>query len=314
MNTQPFISICIPAYKNLLFLERLLNSIEVQTFRDFEVLITDDSPDDELKNFTSNFQANFSIQYFKNKVSLGTPENWNEGIRKATGKWIKIMHDDDWFVNEKSLEIFANAALQNSSKFIFSAFCNIYLDENRNEQVLVNSNSFRFLQLKNNAASLLSKNIIGPPSVTMHLNDGNIFYDNKFKWLVDIDFYARIITSSNVVYIKEILINVGLSNEQVTQSCFRIANVEIPEYFYFMNKIGYHNLKNIFVYDASWRLIRNLEIRNLNHIRNAEYLGEVNTDIYAIVKFQSRFSVNILKIGFISKLMMLIHYFYYRLK
>ena len=39
------ISICIPAYKHPDFLKRLLDSISIQSFRDFEVIISDDSPD-----------------------------------------------------------------------------------------------------------------------------------------------------------------------------------------------------------------------------------------------------------------------------
>ena len=48
--------------------------------------------------------------YYKNIKVLGTPENWNESIRKAKGAWIKLMHDDDWFANENSLQKFYEAS------------------------------------------------------------------------------------------------------------------------------------------------------------------------------------------------------------
>ncbi|MBS4043081.1 MAG: glycosyltransferase family 2 protein [Chitinophagaceae bacterium] len=305
-----FISICIPAYKNLLFLERLLNSIAVQTFKDFEVVITDDSPDDELRIFLENYQSHYPIQYYKNQYALGTPENWNEGIRKAKGEWIKIMHDDDWFLHENSLAQFASLAQANQNAFIFSAYQNLYLEEKRTEKVVEDSDSFRFKHLKKNVASLLSKNIIGPPSVIMHKNDGKIFYDKQLKWLVDIDFYVHRMKSDKIIYIDEPLINVGLSNEQVTKSCFRIADVEIPEYFYFMNKIGFNNLKNILVYDASWRLLRNLEIRNLNQLLAHESKVEIPQTIKSMIQFQNLFPIGILKIGLLSKMLMLIHYIF----
>jgi len=50
MTNSSEISICIPAYKNVGFLERLLHSISIQSFADYEVVITDDSPDDSVKN------------------------------------------------------------------------------------------------------------------------------------------------------------------------------------------------------------------------------------------------------------------------
>lgn len=306
------ISICIPAYKNLFFVERLLNSIAIQTFRDFEVLITDDSPDDELKIFILNYSSDFSITYIKNIVALGTPENWNESIKHAKGKWIKLMHDDDWFLNENSLAKFAIAAKSSNKGFIFSAYQNLYLDENRIEKVIESSSSFRFKQLKKNVASLLSKNIIGPPSVTMHKNDVKSSYDKHLKWLVDIDFYFDRMKYDDIVYINEPLINVGLSNEQVTKSCFRIAEVEIPEYFHFMNKIGWENLRNILVYDASWRLFRNLNIKNKNDLISAGYHDEVPLIISSLIKFQRKLPNQLLKFGATSKLFMLFHYLFFR--
>src|SRR5687768_2623117 len=127
MSGKPYISICIPAYKNCNYLERLLNSIDSQSFRDFEVVITDDSPDDELAQLVQDYQSLFPLQYFKNEQSAGSPANWNRAIAMATGEWIKIMHDDDWFVNATCLEQFAMATMQTKSSFIFSGFVNVNL-------------------------------------------------------------------------------------------------------------------------------------------------------------------------------------------
>ena len=45
----PLISICIPAYKRAAFIKRLLDSIAIQSFQDYEVVITDDSPGDDVE-------------------------------------------------------------------------------------------------------------------------------------------------------------------------------------------------------------------------------------------------------------------------
>jgi glycosyltransferase involved in cell wall biosynthesis len=45
---NPLISICIPAYKRTEFLQRLLDSIDIQTFKNFEVIVTDDSPGNDV--------------------------------------------------------------------------------------------------------------------------------------------------------------------------------------------------------------------------------------------------------------------------
>ncbi len=124
------ISICIPTYKKPEYVKRLLDSISIQTFRDFEVIITDDSPGEEIRELCEAHRWPFFISYFKNDPPLGTPENWNEAIRRASRDWIKIMHDDDWFSDENSLGYFARAAAGNpEAVFIFSAYRNIVLHQ-----------------------------------------------------------------------------------------------------------------------------------------------------------------------------------------
>src|SRR5205814_5816340 len=103
---KPVIYICIPAYKRVRYLKRLLESIVIQTYRDFEVIITDDSDDDSVGKLVEEYTLKLPVVYHKNQKPFGTPANWNFAISKANGKWIKLMHDDDWFANEKALDIF----------------------------------------------------------------------------------------------------------------------------------------------------------------------------------------------------------------
>src|SRR5215203_885011 len=121
MSNRVFISICIPAYKHVEYLKRLLDSTVIQTFKNFEVIITDDSPGSEVEQLCLQYKSLLPIKYIRNNVPLGSPGNWNACIGNASGQWIKIMHDDDWFANEESLKSFADAAFQNGdSNFIFS--------------------------------------------------------------------------------------------------------------------------------------------------------------------------------------------------
>ncbi len=65
MNDKiPSISICIPAYKNSNFLNRLLMSINSQLFRDFEVVVTDDSPDESVKELCLKYESKFTLSLF----------------------------------------------------------------------------------------------------------------------------------------------------------------------------------------------------------------------------------------------------------
>jgi glycosyltransferase involved in cell wall biosynthesis len=303
---NPIISICIPAFKRVEYLKRLLDSISVQSYRDFEVIVTDDSDDNSVADLVTWYEKGFPIIYKKNRLSLGTPENWNESIRHATGHWIKLMHDDDWFSDVNSLSEFEKAIKQNpSSRFLYSAYVNVF--EN-NKQAPVFINSFRRRKLQQDPVTLFSSNVIGPPSVTIVKNDKEIWYDRKIKWVVDIDFYIRYLKSNPPVYIPKALINVGIHKEQVTHSSFGVAEIVIPENFYLLNKVGIQSLSEVLVYDAWWRIIRNLKITSISKVRENGYQGEVHKVIQSMIRFQSKIPFAILKMGVFSKLFMFIHY------
>jgi hypothetical protein len=215
------------------------------------------------------------------------------------------MHDDDWFSSENSLQTFADAIKNNAeASFVFSAYRNIYLDEDKQENVF--AGSFRYRLLRKNPATLLSRNIIGPPSVVLHRNDGRFFYDKNFKWLVDIDFYIRYLQFDKAVYLRSVLIDVGMSSQQVTKEAFRVRKVEIPENFHLLDKIGVAQLKNILVYDAWWRLIRNLGVRDEKDIYDSRYTGVFSPVIKDMIYWQNKIPLPVLKIGFFSKIYMCI--------
>ncbi|MDE1192482.1 MAG: glycosyltransferase [Arachidicoccus sp.] len=154
------ISICIPAYKNPTLLKRLLDSITMQTFKDFEIIITDDSPNNEIELLIEIYKSRFaSLHYFKNSHSLGSPENWNESIRKASGKWIKIMHHDDFFLHKDALTIFASSAKNVTiENFIFSGFQEISSDKLIKDYIISKKNK---KLLKQSALNLFKFNFIG---------------------------------------------------------------------------------------------------------------------------------------------------------
>ncbi|MGC4231685.1 MAG: glycosyltransferase family 2 protein [Niabella sp.] len=303
---MPFISICIPAYQRPQYLKRLLDSIRVQSFADFEVIITDDSPDDSVHQLFHEYADIPSLYYHKNPRPLGTPANWNAAIALAKGQWIKLMHDDDWFMDTGSLQQFADAAKKNDGAFIFSAFINKY--ENSGIEKIHFPEKFRLKQLKKHPGSILSKNIIGHPSTTLYPNDGKCLYDEKLKWLVDVEMYIRRLDSSRFVYIKKTLVALGMSDSQVTAQVKMAPEVEIPEHLYFLKKTGVHILKNIMAYDYFWRFIRNFNVTTPAYFKQYDKENTAPEIISRMINAQNKIPKPLLRTGVISKLLMLLHY------
>jgi hypothetical protein len=219
------------------------------------------------------------------------------------------MHDDDWFATTDSLQQLAQAIIRHpEADFFFSAYRDVFLDEDRSREMWLPERRYRaFLK---NPTILFGKNIIGAPSVVLYRKQGDILFDNRLKWVVDIEFYIRYLSGRQPVYIPELLINVGLGSQQVTQDCFRQRPVEIPENFYLLNRVGWKNLRNIYVYDAWWRMIRNLELRNEEQIREAGYRGDIPRPIRSMIRWQRLLPFRLWRIGLLSKIGMSVNYLF----
>lgn len=298
------ISVCIPSYKRPDNIKRLLQSIAIQTFRDYEVIITDDSPDDSVKSVVDQF-SELPIFYFQNEKPLGTPANWNYAVSLAKGEWIKLMHDDDWFRSEDSLQQFAQKT--NEKKiFIFSGYTTVF------ERGDGKKSRFPFLLKKmliKNPVTLLAKNVIGTPSVTLVHRSFSELYDERMKWRVDIDYYIRLLKKEKIfALIEEPLVNVGMSAGQVTNYTINRPEVELPEGLLLLEKYGVSSLKHLLVYDAWWRILRNTGVRRKEQLYQFAPNGNWPAVIIKMVIHQSKFSKKLLQIGPASKIIMFISY------
>lgn len=303
------VSICIPAYKNTSYLERLLLSILNQTYTNVEVIVSDDSPDNTVETFLLYFESNLKIKYYKNNPSLGTPANWNFAMEQARGQYIKLIHDDDWLATDNALALMVDALEKNpEADFVFSAYTNVQLETNTTTTVTPKDS---FLNLvRKNPLNLFRENIIGPPSVIMHRSSFDFDYDEKLKWVVDFEAYMRALQSNHqFIFIDTPLINIGISSVQVTKASSRIREVEIPENLYMLQKQGLKILNNIWVYDYYWRLLRNVSIREEKDITNAGWQTDIPLPLKRMLGLQKWIPLAFLSIGAFSKSLMFLCYF-----
>jgi GT2 family glycosyltransferase len=104
------ISICIPTWeqygRGLEFLENNFEKISTQTYRDFNVIVSDHSKDNKIELLCNRYLSKFEIKYIKNNSNLGNgPYNTNNAISNADGDIIKILFQDHLFFQDNSVEL-----------------------------------------------------------------------------------------------------------------------------------------------------------------------------------------------------------------
>ena len=92
-------SIIIPAFNSEGYIHKALDSIERQTFKDYEVIVVCDSCKDGTAAVARSYGAKVIEVDFANEGPTR-----NVGMDAATGDWLLFMDDDDWFTNPLVLE------------------------------------------------------------------------------------------------------------------------------------------------------------------------------------------------------------------
>ncbi|MBQ6567703.1 MAG: glycosyltransferase family 2 protein, partial [Treponema sp.] len=97
--STPFFSIIIPSYNSERFLPRCLGQCRRQTFRGFELVITDDASTDGSVTVIRDFIAanpDISVTFLPSAVNHGIGYSKGLGLRHARGEYV-VFHDaDDW--------------------------------------------------------------------------------------------------------------------------------------------------------------------------------------------------------------------------
>lgn len=258
------VSICIPAYKQVEFLRETLQSVLAQDFTDYELIITDDSPDDSVHQLLTAFSFGEKLRYVRNSPALGSPENWNTAIRLAQGDYVKILHHDDHFIRPDALAQFIRLLDDNpGADFGFSATLVNHVDSG-----LKRIHCPTVKQLKDltaDPASLFVGNCIGAPSATICRRKVRLEYDLRMKWLVDIDYYFRMLMRNReFAFMPEPLIATPTNaTHQVTEICRDVGQVELGEALLMFERFNLEQRENPLVKQGWSNLFRRLRIRKL---------------------------------------------------
>ena len=197
----PFFSIAIPAYgyngKGSEFLNQSFNILFAQVFTDFEVVISDHSQDDTIKDLCESWGKHLNIKYFRNEIGRGViSPNLNNALRNCSGKWIKILFQDDL--------LFDSNTLKNIKDFIDSD-----KDMNWMASSFWHTNDGRNLHTRlkptwPNKPIWAGHNSIGCPSAITIKNEDILHFDDNLNWLMDCDYYQRMFLKNGLPKILDV--------------------------------------------------------------------------------------------------------------
>ena len=225
---KKMITVVITTYKREYnMLKRAIDSVLNQSFKDWELIIVDDSPSDWKlrKEVSSSVEAlcrnDTRIKYIKHTKNLGACAARNTGLRIANGEYIAFLDDDDeWQTNKLQLQV---EKFLNASDCVSLVYCGTLCVDEENNKTIKHKN--RYLKGKV-FDELIMKNFIGGTSYplikTEILREVGGF-DDKMESSQDFDVWIRLCKEHEVDYVpEELVIYYTHKGEQISTSPIKI--------------------------------------------------------------------------------------------
>jgi len=182
-NKEPKISIAIPAYEyagnGWYFLSYLLNSIVEQDYKNYEIIVSDQSSNSDIKQVCDLYSKIMDIHHIP-FLERGMGKNFNNAVDNCSGSFIKVMCLDDFFIDARALSKIIQSFSGNSNFWgltgcLHSQVMNIFYQ--------------RMIPYYQDKIHLGINTISSPSVLTMR---GKFFFDDSLVMLLDCEMYKRL--------------------------------------------------------------------------------------------------------------------------
>jgi len=92
---QPMVSIIVPVYNAEKYLNKCIDSVLNQDYKDIELILLDDGSKDSSPAICDSYTSDARVRVI-HKSNSGVSDTRNKGISEAKGKYIQFMDSDDW--------------------------------------------------------------------------------------------------------------------------------------------------------------------------------------------------------------------------
>ena len=124
-NKEPLISIVVPVYKVEKFLEKCIDSIINQTYKNLEIILVDDGSPDNCGKICDEYAKKDKRIKVIHQQNGGLSAARNTGITKATGKYISFIDSDD-YIEKDYIELLYTTIKQSKADIAIGSHTVIY--------------------------------------------------------------------------------------------------------------------------------------------------------------------------------------------
>lgn len=217
------VSVIIPVYNVEIYLDRCLESVLNQTYKNIEIIIVNDGSTDNSADICYKYSKIDSRVIFIDQINKGVSSARNAALKKASGNYIYFIDSDDYIENN-TIELLLKTCIKDKTDIVS---CNYYKEQvNGKREVIIKKDSFIMDK------ETFIKELIDPNSISGFL--WNKFYK---KDLIDVN----ICKFDETVKIMEDL----LFNLEISEKVKKVSYLDYPLYHYIQRDNSALNNKDI---------------------------------------------------------------------
>lgn len=221
------VSICIPTFNGGKFIRETLESIKAQTYKNIEVIVTDDCSKDDTLDICREYDF---VKIFPNEERQGLVANWNVAVSRSSGEYIKLIGQDDVLAPRsiekqvKALEANPNATISIGDTNVINQDSKVIMSRSLSKKDFCMDG--RRFALK----SLWYRNIYCEPANALYRRSAAEKvgqYSTDFIYVPDWDYVIEISLLGDLCYIADTIMSFRISNNSETSYLYRKKSYEM---------------------------------------------------------------------------------------
>jgi len=215
---SPTVSVIIPTYNRRDLVQRALESVFAQNYRNFEILVVDDGSTDDTR---AVLEGRPQVRYIFQE-NAGPGKARNVGIRRSQGDLIAFLDSDDvWF--SQFLEYQVSVLTRHQEVALVCARCAVGKKESKyfpNARELVVGDLY---------PELYRQSFVRTPATMVRRRCLETVggFNEAYRWCEDHDLWLRIAARYPIAYVNRCLVRIGRHGDNISRDLMRQLDVHL---------------------------------------------------------------------------------------
>lgn len=195
----------MPTYNKSRYIEKTIQSVLAQSYKEFELIIINDGSTDNTLDICRNFASQDERIKIIDIPNGGVSNARNVGMKAATGVYLSFMDSDD-YIGTDWIKNLVDDYEKNDVDIVISGLTDV--DESGNILRKIKPEIFgkkKFDDIKNTLADTQSKNGLYGYAVAKFFKrslaiDNNVFFDKEISLAEDVEFVLKLLQYVDTIY------------------------------------------------------------------------------------------------------------------